>query len=57
MAKGADIVMSLLGSQTTAVVEREHNILGIDEARTNRAACIKAMADELERGRSLGTFR
>ena len=57
LQQDALVVMSFLGEHTTAVVEREHNVLGLGEARANRSKCLQAMYDELERWRSLGTFR
>ena len=38
------------------VVERQNNILSIDEVRQQQAACNKAMMDELQRRRNLKAF-
>ena len=53
----AHVVLTFVGEQTTAVVEREHNVLSLAEARQHRDQCVQAMFDELERWRTLGTFR
>ena len=38
------------------VVERENNIIGIDEARKHEKQCNQAMLDELKRWLNLGAF-
>ena len=48
------VIRFYAGGAKATVVEREHNILSLDEAQRNTKLCIQAMIDGITRWHNLG---